>query len=96
MMWPSQNFLPYNGTIIKIKVNERINNYKNIYYVSSPPLGIRTTCTNYNNLISKKSNRFFIPVKYNHTCTKEVNLMPSTQFQFLFLLKMNKKSITMV
>ena len=26
MMWPSQNFLPYNGTIIKIKVNEWINN----------------------------------------------------------------------
>ena len=26
MMWPSQNFLLYNGTIIKIKVNERINN----------------------------------------------------------------------
>ena len=25
MMWPSQNFLPYNGTIIKIKVNEWIN-----------------------------------------------------------------------
>ena len=26
MMWPSQNFLLYNGTIIKIKVNEWINN----------------------------------------------------------------------
>ena len=24
MMWPSQNFLLYNGTIIKIKVNEWI------------------------------------------------------------------------
>ena len=28
MMWPSQNFLLYNGTVIKIKVNECINNYK--------------------------------------------------------------------
>ena len=28
MMWPSQNFLLYNGTIIKIKVNEWINNLK--------------------------------------------------------------------
>ena len=26
MMWPSQNFLLYNGTIIKTKVNEWINN----------------------------------------------------------------------
>ena len=26
MMWPSQSFLLYNGTIIKIKANERINN----------------------------------------------------------------------
>ena len=26
MMWPSQNFLLYNGTIIKIKVIEWINN----------------------------------------------------------------------
>ena len=26
MMWPSQKFLLYNGTIIKIKVNEWINN----------------------------------------------------------------------
>ena len=26
MMWPSQNFLLYNGTIIKIKANEWINN----------------------------------------------------------------------
>ena len=26
MMWPSQNFLLYNGAIIKIKGNEWINN----------------------------------------------------------------------
>ena len=26
MMWPSQNFLLYIGTIIKIKANEGINN----------------------------------------------------------------------
>ena len=26
MMWPSQNFLLHNGTVIKIKVNEWINN----------------------------------------------------------------------
>ena len=26
MMWPSQNFLLYNGTIIKIEVNEWKNN----------------------------------------------------------------------
>ena len=46
-----------------------------------PPLGIHTTCTNYNNLISKKSKRFFYTrVKYNHTCMKEVNLMPSKRF----------------
>ena len=28
MMWPSQNFLLYNGTVIKIKVTELINNFK--------------------------------------------------------------------
>ena len=26
MMWPSQNFLLYNGTVIKIQVNEWISN----------------------------------------------------------------------
>ena len=26
VMWPSQNFLLYNGTVIKIQVNEWINN----------------------------------------------------------------------
>ena len=63
-MWPSQNFLLYNGNIIKIKVNEWINNFfKKKYYVSflpPPPLGIHTTSTNYNNLIlkKKKSKRF--------------------------------------
>ena len=25
MMWPSQNFLLYNGTVIKMQVNEWIN-----------------------------------------------------------------------
>ena len=35
IMWPSQNFHLYNGTIIKIKVNESINNLKK--YVTSAP-----------------------------------------------------------
>ena len=39
-MWPSQNFPLYNGTIIKIKVNEWINNLKK-YVTSVPPLGDR-------------------------------------------------------
>ena len=56
MMWPSHNFLLYNRNIIKMKVTEWINNLKK--YVNPPPLGIYTTCTNYNNLISKKSKRF--------------------------------------
>ena len=60
MMWPSQNFLLYIRNIIKMKVTEWINNLKK--YVNLPPplppLGIYTTCTNYNNLISKKSKRF--------------------------------------
>ena len=37
MMWPSQNFLLYNGTVIKIQVNEWINNLKK--YVNPPPYG---------------------------------------------------------
>ena len=57
MMWPSQNFLLYNGTVIKIQVNEWINTKKKKNVTSVPtPLGIHT-CTNYNNLISKKSKR---------------------------------------
>ena len=56
MMWPSQNFLLYNRNIIKMKVTEWKNNLKNMSI--PPPLGIYTTCTNYNNLISKKSKRF--------------------------------------
>ena len=56
MMWPSQNFLLYIRNIIKMKVTEWINNLKK--YVNPPPLGIYTTYTNYNNLISKKSKRF--------------------------------------
>ena len=35
-MWPSQNFLLYNGTSTKIKANEWINNFKK--YVTSVPL----------------------------------------------------------
>ena len=57
MMWPSQNFLLYNRNIIKMKVTEWINNLKK-YVILPLPLGIYTTCTNYNNLISKKSKRF--------------------------------------
>ena len=37
MMWPSQNFLLYIRNIIKIKVNEWINNLKK--YVIPPPFG---------------------------------------------------------
>ena len=62
MMWPSQNFLLYNGTIIKIKVNEWINNFKKNIIGRGlgirDPLGMKTPCANYNNLISKKSKRF--------------------------------------
>ena len=39
MMWPSQNFLLYNGSIIKIKVNEWINNYKKNMFRQSPSFG---------------------------------------------------------
>ena len=39
MLWPSQNFLSYNGTIIKIKVNEWINNYKKYMMRQPPPFG---------------------------------------------------------
>ena len=70
MMWPSQSFLLYGGTIIKIKVNEWINNLKNILCLFFSPLGIHTTCTNYNNLTSKKEQTILILVKYNQTCTK--------------------------
>ena len=55
MMWPLQYFLLYVRNIIKMKVTEWINNLKK--YVNPPPLGIQTTCTKYNNLISKKSKR---------------------------------------
>ena len=37
MIWPSQNFLLYNGNIIKIKGNEWTINLKDIYNVSPPP-----------------------------------------------------------
>ena len=37
MMWPSQNFLLYNGTIIKMKVTEWKNNLRK--YVPPPPFG---------------------------------------------------------
>ena len=36
MLWTSQNFLLYNGSVIKIQVNEWINNFKR--YVYSLPL----------------------------------------------------------
>ena len=37
MMWSSLNFPLYNGTIIKIKVNEWINNFEKII-MAVPPL----------------------------------------------------------
>ena len=36
MMWPSQNFLLYNETVIKIQVNEWINNLKKMLRQSPP------------------------------------------------------------
>ena len=44
--------------IIKMKVTEWINNLNKICQ-SPPPLGIHTTCTNYNNLIKKKRGNDF-------------------------------------
>ena len=38
-MWPSQNFLLYNGTTIKIKVNEWVNNLKKYATSVSPSFG---------------------------------------------------------
>ena len=35
-MWPLQNFLLYNGTIIKMKVNDWINNNKKNMSVPTP------------------------------------------------------------
>ena len=59
-MWLSHNFLQYNGTIMKIKVNEWINNLKKNMLRQSPPpsLGMHIIYTNYNNLTSKQSKRF--------------------------------------
>ena len=45
MMWPSQKFLLYNGTVIKIKVNEWINNLRK--YDMSVPLPFGDTCNLY-------------------------------------------------
>ena len=39
MMWPSQNFLLYDGTVIKIQENEWINNLKNYVMSVPPPFG---------------------------------------------------------
>ena len=38
MIWPSQNFLLYNGSITKIKINEQINNLKKIIMAVLPSL----------------------------------------------------------
>ena len=82
MMWAPQNFLLYNGTIIKIKLNEWINNYKKICFVSPPaPLGMHTTCKSYENLISKKEKTISIPVKLQ-SCKCERN--QSNAFQMIF------------
>ena len=86
MMWPSQNFLQYNGTVIKIKVNEWINNKKNMSRQSQlHPYKLKQ-------FNFKKEQTILIPVKYNHTCMQEINLMPSKRFSNfkIFLLKMKK------
>ena len=56
----------------------------------SPPLGIHI-CTNSNNLISKKSKRL-IPVKYSHTCAKEINHAFHTIFWFQNFFDKNEKN----
>ena len=55
--------------------------------MSSLSLEMHTTCTNYNNLFQKRANDFnnhtctvYTNVKYNHTCTKEINLTLSKRF----------------
>ena len=93
-MWLSQNFLLYNGTIIAVKVNEWINNFflNNFLWQPSSYFG---GCIHYVQIKAiinfKNKQTILIPVKFNHKCTKEINLMPSGQFSFPnFLLKMKK------
>ena len=91
MMWPSQNFLLFNGTVIKIKVNERINNLK-IYVTSVPPFGDTYNLYKFYHFNLKKQQTILIPVKYSDTCTKEISLIPSKLFSNFKndLLKMKK------
>ena len=78
-MWPSQNFLLYIRNIIKIKVTKWINNFKKICQYP-PPLweyiqGLQIITIQF----QKRANDFNTR-KYNHKCTKEINLMPFKRF----------------
>ena len=63
-----------------------------------PPLffAMDVPCTNYNKSILKKEQTILKREKYNHKCTKEINLMPSRRFSdiskfHIFCVKNEKK-----
>ena len=92
MMWLTQNFLLYNGTVIKIKINKWINNLKKYVTLVPPPFGDTYNLYKLQQFNFKREQTILIPLKYNHMYTKEINLMPSKQFYNFkfFLLKMKK------
>ena len=75
MMWPSKNFLLYNGTTMEMIEKEKFQ-----LVWQSPLFSMHVPCTNYSNLISKKEQTILKPEKYNHKCMKEINILPSRQF----------------
>ena len=60
--------------------------------VWQPPPPFCCACTNYNKFNFKKEQTILIPVKYNHTFTKEINLLPSRRFFDDFRKKKMKKN----
>ena len=98
MMRPSQNFLLYNGTTMEMIKKEKFK----LEWQSPHPFC--NTCTVYElyQLNLKKRADDCNTAKYNHKCTKEINLLPSSRFykkflnEFFFLKKNEKESINLI
>ena len=74
MMWPSQTFLLYNGSIVYMFKQETF----------------KLVCTNCDNFNFKKDQTILIPAKYNYKCSKEINLLSSGRFFQKFFGKNEK------
>ena len=84
MMWSSQNVHLYNGIIVIFLFKQIL--FKSVWQIPLPSCDMR--CIYHIKCIATyflKEQTILILTKYNHKCTKEINLLSSRRFSKTFL-----------